>query len=347
MDYNAINQLLQQKSQDYGQSQAKFATVEPTLRAQMFGNDDVTNNLNTQEKSKIDELFSHDQTVANQYKTPPAAGQIIDPYIRELQLTNRYRGTAGDLTDIRQNQQKRRDVIGDSLQNALKLAQQSLEMKKIELDQLSKDRDFAWEVYKEKNKGGSGGSSGQSTAQALFNSILGLQSKVQAAAPAKSGTTVQKVGQKGQTKATLMSQIQRQNPGSQVHYTFNKDGTISYSVVGKNQGYMEAPEANALDQAGGYEGMVKKLSAGAIANGAASSDISGMLQLLGLAGGGLDKPASGTSASSGNSTDDALGLFNGAGSGSTGGTIRVRLKSSGVTGTIPASEFNPKVYDKI
>ena len=288
MDYEAINRQLTQKREDLGQRIAKMPEMESNLRESMFGNDAVTNTLNTQERSKIDELFSHDQTVAAQYQTPPQQGQILDPYIRELQLTNRYRGTAGDLTKIRQGQQTRRDVIGDSLQNALKLAQQSLEMKKMELDSLERDRDFAWDVYKEKNKktGGSGG--GQGVSQALFNSILGLQEKVQAAAPAKEGKTVQRIGQQGaggkvQTKASLMSQIQKQNPGKQLRYTFNKDGTISYSVdrpteMGQGRQFlMETPEAAVLEEAGGFEGLVQKLGTAAVAQGASGSDVQAML----------------------------------------------------------------------
>ena len=188
MDYEAISKLLQQKSADYGQSQAKFAGLEPSLRSQMFGNDSVTNTLNAQESSKIAELFSHDQNVATQYQQNPQlstspSGRVLDPYARELATSNRYKGTAQDLTSIRQGQQTRRDVIGDSLQNALKLAQASLDMKKQELEQLDKDRAFAWDVYQFKNPqktGGSGGSGKRETA-ATDEALSALMEEVAAA----------------------------------------------------------------------------------------------------------------------------------------------------------------------
>lgn len=305
MDYEATSKLLQEKSASYGQSVANFANIEPKLREQMFGNDSVTNNLNSQEKSKIDELFSHDQAVANQYQTPPAAGQILDPYIRELQLTNRYRGTANDLTDIRQGQQKRRDVIGDSLQNALKLAQQSLEMKKLELDQLKEDRDFAWEVYKEKNRGGGGGGGGD-VAQSLFNSIMGLQQKVQAAKPGAEPYTTNRRIQDIQTKTVkqangskikmsgkdqLIADLQKQFGTKKLSLTYNKNGTITATPLGAKQGYMERSEGDALDMAGGYEGMLKKLAGGAIASGGSQADIQAILSYAGTGAGNVLSPA--------------------------------------------------------
>lgn len=287
MDYEAIQKLLQQKSADYGQAQAKFATVEPTLRAQMFGNDPVTQNLNAQERSAIDELFSHDQNVATQYQQNPQlstspSGRVLDPYARELATSNRYKGTAQTLTGIRQGQQTRRDVIGDSLQNALKLAQASLDMKRIELEQLEKDRNFAWDVYQFKNPqktGGGGG--GQAVAGDLFNAILGLQEKQAQAAPAKSGKTVTKA-KTDKEKSALLARIRAQNPGSQINYTYNKDGTISYSVMKKDQTVLTPEEADPSS--------IKKLAAAAVASGASSSDVNSILQGLGI---DLSKPTRG------------------------------------------------------
>lgn len=155
--------------------------MESSLRESMFGNDSTMNNLNSQEKSKIDELFSHDQNVAQQYQQNPQlstspSGRVLDPYARELALSNRYKGTAGDLTTIRQGQQTRRDVIGDSLANALKLAQAALDHKKYELEQLQKDREFAWEVYKEKNKSTGGGTQADKDS-ATYNQLVQELSK--------------------------------------------------------------------------------------------------------------------------------------------------------------------------
>lgn len=250
----------------------------------MFGNDSAMNNLNSQEKSKIDELFSHDQNVATQYQQNPQlstspSGRVLDPYARELALSNRYKGTAGDLTSIRQGQQTRRDVIGDSLANALKLAQAALDHKKYELEQLQKDREFAWEVYKEKHKSTGGG--GQATTQALFDSIMGLQGKVKAATPAQESYTTNRTIGKGLSKQQLVSDLQKKFGTKNLSLTYNKNGTITATPLKPKQGYMETSEANALDASGGFEGMVNKLSGAAIAGGASTSDVASILQLLG------------------------------------------------------------------
>jgi hypothetical protein len=278
MDYNALTNLLGQKRQELGQRIADMPNVEANVRADMFGSDNVTKNLNTQEQSSIDQLFSYDQQVAQQYQQNPGlsatpGGRILDPYARELAKANREKSAATSLTDIRQKQQTRRDVIGESLANALKIAQAALDAKKAELEQLNSDRNFAWDVYKEKNKS-SGGGGGQAALGTLMSALMGLQSANAAAAPKKSGQTVQKVGQNGQTKASLMSQIQKQNPGQQIHYTFNKDGTITYAVTGNDQNYVTSEQADPTTP--------NKMAAASIAAGAPASDVQQLMQYLGL-----------------------------------------------------------------
>lgn len=260
MDYNEISKLISEKSTALGQRYAELPKLESGLRDSMFGNDAVMGNLNTQEKTKIDELFSHDQNVANQYQQNPGlssspSGRVLDPYARELALSNRYKGTANDLTEIRQKRDTRRDVIGDSLANALKLATQSLEMKKLELDQLQKDRDFAWDVYKEKNKG----SGGQGNVSALFDAIMGLKQRQKESAPSASGTA---------KDSRELSTIRKKY--GQVNYTKNKDGSYSWAVPGK---LVTAEE--------GDPDTINKLAAASIAKGGSTSDVAALLQLLG------------------------------------------------------------------
>lgn len=274
MDYNEISRQIAEKNQALGQRYAELPKMESELRESMFGNDSVMNTLNSQEQSKINELFSHDQNVAQQYQQNPQlstspSGRVLDPYARELALSNRYKGTAQDLTSIRQGQQTRRDVIGDSLANALKIATQSLEMKKLELDQLQKDRDFAWEVYKEKHKSTGGG---QAAVGDLFNTIMGLQQKTKEAAPAQSGKTVTKA-KTAQEKSALVSRIRAQYPGKTINLTYNKDGTISYSVLKPKQTVLTPEEADPET--------INKLAAASIAAGGSTSDVASILQLLG------------------------------------------------------------------
>lgn len=128
-DYQAA---IAKNRQDIGQRFADIPNVESRMRESLFGGDQVLGTLRGQESDKIKELFDHDKSVAAQYQTPPAAGQILDPYIRETQLTNRYRGTMEDLTGIRSNIATRRDVLGSALEKGMKMLMYGLEAAKFE-----------------------------------------------------------------------------------------------------------------------------------------------------------------------------------------------------------------------
>ena len=277
--YEELSNQIAQRRMDYGQRVAEFPKMEASLRASMFGNDPTMKNLQSQEKDLIGELFRHDQDVATQYQQNPGlstspSGRVLDPYARELATSNRYAGTADVLTTNRQGQQTRRDVIGDSLQNALKLATQALEMKKMEIEALERDRDFAWEVFKEKNKKTGGG---QGAVNALFETILGLQKKKEEAAPLLTKTTSTKAKGKAEQQK-LVERIKKQYPGQKLSLTYNKNGTITYSVLKPKQRVLEAEEGAALDN----PNLFNQLSGATVASGGSPTDVNFIMQSLGL-----------------------------------------------------------------
>lgn len=174
-DYQDIQKQLAEKRQAYGQRIANYPQLESDVRSSLYGGDAATQNLQAIERAKIDELFRHDQEVATQYAQNPQlstspSGRVLDPYARETALSNRYRATAGELTSNRQQQQTRRDVIGDSLQNALNIAKLSLEAKRQELEDLKDARNFEYQILQDQldreeraGRGSGGGGGGEDT----------------------------------------------------------------------------------------------------------------------------------------------------------------------------------------
>lgn len=154
-DYQA---LISQKRQDIGQRYADAPNVESKMRESLFGGDQVLGTLRGHESEKVKELFEHDKSVAAQYQTPPAEGQILDPYIRETQLTNRYRGTMEDLTGIRSNIATRRDVLGDALEKGMKMLMYGLEAAKFEYSGLQDELKTEMQLEEQRQKAAERGS---------------------------------------------------------------------------------------------------------------------------------------------------------------------------------------------
>lgn len=124
--------LITQNRQNTGQRSADLVSTEANLRADIFGKDPQLENLRSQEAAKVRQLYEHDKNVAAQYQTPPEQGQILDPYIRELQLSNRYAGTMETLTGIRAGKEKRKDILGDVLKNTMNIFNALMEDQKEE-----------------------------------------------------------------------------------------------------------------------------------------------------------------------------------------------------------------------
>lgn len=141
MDYNALLQQMGQKRQEIGQRYAELPNIEQKTRESLFGNDQVLKGLQGNETSKIQELYGHDKVLADRYANPESEGYLADPYAREKARAMRFQGTAGELSDVQNQIQTRRDVIGDALERAMKLINYGLEAKKLEMEGLKDEFD--------------------------------------------------------------------------------------------------------------------------------------------------------------------------------------------------------------
>lgn len=134
-------QQMSQKRQEIGQRYAEIPDIESKTRESLFGNDQVLKGLQGNETSKIQELYGHDKVLADRYANPQSEGYLEDPYAREKARAMRFQGTAGELSDIQNQIQTRRDVIGDALERAMKLINYGLEAKKLEMEGLKDEFD--------------------------------------------------------------------------------------------------------------------------------------------------------------------------------------------------------------
>lgn len=151
-----IQNALTEKRQEIGQRIADLPSTEANVRENLVGSDPALSTLRSQETDKVKELFEHDKAVAAQYTTPPEPGMVLDPYIRELQLTNRYRGTMEDLAGIRQNISTRQDILGSMVEKAMKVFEKAIDAMKFEYTGLEGDLGRALDAEKPKGGGTSG-----------------------------------------------------------------------------------------------------------------------------------------------------------------------------------------------
>jgi hypothetical protein len=127
-----LQKLLSQNRQDLGQRVADIPKTEDNLRAGLFENDQTLNSLRQNQQAKILEMYQHDKTLAQQYANPESNLYLKDPYQRELARSTQFQGTAGELGSINNLIQSRRDVLGDTLDKAMKLAQYGVQAKQLE-----------------------------------------------------------------------------------------------------------------------------------------------------------------------------------------------------------------------
>jgi hypothetical protein len=155
-------------------STAQDIQNEPTIAAQqralIFGNDPTLTSLQSNEQSKINELFEHDKMLAQNYgapvnqpappnpngiastapsstgapatlvqnptnpqfgaENPLAAGYILNPYYAEQNMAQQDQTTMGELGTLENEAQQRRDVLGNVLDNVMKIYQSHLDTEK-------------------------------------------------------------------------------------------------------------------------------------------------------------------------------------------------------------------------
>lgn len=358
MDIQSLTDQIAQRRTDLGQRIAQLPQQQSQYAEQLYGGDRQLGSLRDNENAKIQELYQHDKMLADQYANQSSPLYMADPYAREKARAIQTQGTVAELGDIQKNVAKRKDVIGGALDNALKMLQAGIEAEKLQMDSLNQERQFQFELGKAK---GTIGGSGNGNLNDLFNAITGFQNQQQEYAPAASG--------KVKDRAAL-SLIQKSHPGETVHFTKNKDGSYAWSVFKPNQKIASPEYADKL-QAG--DNTIRQLVAAAVANNPKqSSDIQALYKLLspqssntfgysqGEVGAGVaGQPRTPETLSAYQQYVQSKGggissLLQGGGTdlgtpdtGSTGGTMRVRVIQTGQTGTIPASEFDSSVYEAL
>ncbi len=182
MDTDALQSLIEQNASRTGQDIAQLPNVANDTRQTLFGQDPTLASLQSNEASKIQELYSHDQNLSQQYggsvqqpnqtpaptamassaptstgapgtlqpnvsnpafgaQNPQAAGYILNPYYAENFKATQDKATAGELSDLQGETQKRRDVLGNVLDNLLKVYQSHIDQEKYLSDTYQKELD--------------------------------------------------------------------------------------------------------------------------------------------------------------------------------------------------------------
>lgn len=325
MDIDALNNLITQKRTELGQRIASTPQVEGQYREQLFGGDKQLSSLYSNEEAKIKELYDHDKRLAT-YADPNSSTYLADPYQREVARAKQHQGTVGELADIQTQRSKRKDVLGDALDRAMKMMEYGLKAQELEYEGLQKDRDFK---QRQKESGTAGDGSGSLTD--LFNAITGLQGTAKEATPKATGKTSTRVTSQ-QEQMALEKKVRDQHPGENIRFTKNKDGTLNYAVEKPNQLFLEGDQADAVDN---IDETIRKLVAATIA--ASPKQASGAKDIYNTMFPKAEKKTifQKLLEAQPDTTSAAEG------------TMRVRNKQTGETGTIPVSEFDPAIYDPI
>lgn len=268
--------LLGQKRKDIGQRIAAIPQTEQQLRGTMFS-DSTLQGLRGQEQAKIKELWEHDKRLAEQYANPESEVYLEDPYAREQARATQFQGTVGELGDIQQDIGTRRDVIGDALENAMKLLQYGVEAQKFEYSALTDELNSAIKLEEQRQKkAASGADSGYLTD--LFNMLTGLKQKKQefTAEPPRQYQTPSDRGSKQYSH--MLKRIHETFPGKQVELQQNPDKTWNYWVRQEGDKYATPEEAPAYEN---FDETVRQLLAGSIAGAPKQSgDISAIFKAL-------------------------------------------------------------------
>jgi hypothetical protein len=145
-------------------------TVAAQQRALIFGNDPTLTSLQSNEQAKIQELFQHDQMLSQNYgapvnqpaapnpngvastapsstgapatlisnptnpqfgaENPLAAGYVLNPFYGEENMAKQDATTMSELGDLENEAQQRREVLGNVLDNVMKIYQSHLDTEK-------------------------------------------------------------------------------------------------------------------------------------------------------------------------------------------------------------------------
>jgi len=268
MDYNELLALMKSKSADISKRTLDVPTIQNTLRADLYGNDNVTDSLRENETSKIKELYQHDQTMADRYANPASEGYMEDPYSRAKAVAQRSETTAGQLGDLQNQIAKRRDVLGSALEKAMQLLNYGLEAQKLEYSGMKDEFDNRMKLDEFNLKKSSASQSNSNALPQFMQAILGFKDKAKAIVPQSSGTA--------KNKAELTG-IQKKYKGQTLRYTVNKDKTYSWTLDKPQQQFLTPEEVPAYED---QNATLQKLLGAFIATNPKQSDEAGAIMKL-------------------------------------------------------------------
>lgn len=153
-----LYKLIQSKMESMDQTATSIAekqkagpTVEANLRQEVMGGDDLLNTLRGKYSQGVIDLFTHDVFKAKNYLSPEmqSKGMVADPMVGEKEGQSRFLSQASATQKDWENYEKRKTVLGDTIDNAMKLYQAGIEGDKTLLDAAAKQIDIAKDLMTE------------------------------------------------------------------------------------------------------------------------------------------------------------------------------------------------------
>ena len=142
MNPEEIQRLISQNRQETGQRYAAIPGQYEQIRGELFGGDQTLRSLRGAEEEKIQELWRHDQDISR-YSEPTSPTYLEDPYQRERARAIHFQGTVGELTGLQSQIAQQRDVLGDTLEKALRMLEYGSKAKEFENQSLQRELDAA------------------------------------------------------------------------------------------------------------------------------------------------------------------------------------------------------------
>jgi hypothetical protein len=174
MDVDKLQQLMSESNANITKGVADLPNVENTARTQLYGSDPTLDSLRAGEAGKLAQLYEHDKQLAQKYQsgtfgfpdptnqTAPSGGVdntglsqdqinnpalgfkgILNPYSAEVDRATRSQNTANELGTLQQQEAKRRDVLGNTLDKVMKLAQSHIDLEKFKHESLTQQLQMA------------------------------------------------------------------------------------------------------------------------------------------------------------------------------------------------------------
>lgn len=136
-----IEQLIAEKEKQRRQRIADTPKAYDTSRQAVYGEGSALPEMRDDYNRKIQELYSHDKSLATRYAKPESEMYMRDPYQRELAVNQRYEGTSSQLGDIWKNIMNTQDLYGSVIDRGMMMYKAGLEALDSEVSALER----AWQ----------------------------------------------------------------------------------------------------------------------------------------------------------------------------------------------------------